>query len=106
MPLRRTQHKPQRDAAKAKELADLKQENKHLKRQIGRLRRQIEKLQGVEHDGPPEQEEFFAETKTPAKEENFDSKYCPNCKHSLIEIRTPTRVLVGCASCKWRDDGQ
>lgn len=105
MSLRRIQHKPQRDAAKAKELADLKQENKHLKRQISRLRRQIEKLQGIESEGPPE-EEMAPEPKSLAEEENIDSKYCPNCKHSLIEIKTPTKVLVGCANCKWRDNGK
>lgn len=97
MPPRRTQqHKPQRDAAKARELAALKQENKHLKRQLARLRRLVEKLQGVEHMGPPE-EENEAE---PIVDSSSDAT-CPNCKNQLIEVITPTKVIVGCPNCKW-----
>ncbi|NDD84286.1 hypothetical protein EBZ38_08455 [bacterium] len=105
MSLRRTQHKPQRDTAKAKELADLKQENKHLKRQIGRLRRQIEKLQGIEHQNMQEAEEEHAESPTLAQHDEPNSKMCPVCKHDLIEFKTPTKVLIGCGNCKWRDNG-
>lgn len=97
-PSRTQQHKPQRDAAKARELAALKQENKHLKRQIARLRKHIEKLQGMEVS--EEYQEVVDEITQ--QEEAADSEKCPNCKNQLVTIKTPTTKIVGCTNCKWR----
>ena len=101
MPPRTTQHKPQRDAARARELAELKQENKHLKRQIARLRKYIEKLQGVGVVEEYEEPEITQEVEQ-SEEESSDSQKCPNCKNHLIIIKTPTTKIVGCTNCKWR----
>lgn len=101
MSTRRTQqHKHQRDTARAKEISDLKRENKHLKRQIAQLRRMIEKLQGhtgeLETSPDPVSEEVL--------EKEADAALCPNCKHKVIEIKTPTKTIIGCPNCKWNSN--
>ena len=72
---------------------DLKKENEALKRQVARLRKQVERL-----DETPDDEE-------PVLVEEAPKPKCPKCKSvDLGEIETPAgKTVTSCKSCKkWR----
>lgn len=73
--------------------ADLRQENRSLRRQLAKLRRENLRLQGIVEETSPDPEES-AETPT-----------CPKCGSTeLGQIKTPNgKVVTSCRACKkWR----
>jgi len=85
---RRTQHKQQRDT-NTRAQRDTEQENKQLKREVARLRKQLEQA-----DTPIE----IVEEAKPT------TLKCPSCKSPQISsITTPSgKVRHVCRSCNWR----
>lgn len=91
---RRTQHKPQRDEGRAKELAELKKENRVLRKALARSRKQILKLMEI-HAGQEEGQEHVAPK--PSK------RGCEACGSStLAAVVLPTGTLIACKSCGHR----
>ncbi len=97
---RRVSHRPKNELQKAQELASLKKENRHLKRQVNRLRRELEKLDSLTIYADELGEDAFV----PLPEEPEASR-CPLCKSKdLIEVPLPSgKVLKGCRPCGWRN---
>jgi regulator of replication initiation timing len=92
-----TQHRPPRDEQlKSKKMQELKQENAQLKRQNARLRKALEKAQGVE---PAEDEEEGVEA-LDTKKATFTCEKCGS--EDLRAFRTPTKTIVCCGSCLTR----
>lgn len=89
---RRVQHRQQRDT-NTQEAADLKRENRNLRRQLARANREIERLQGIAEDKPV------------AEKPPVEVAACPKCKSTdLGEVVTPGgKTITSCKSCKkWR----
>mgnify|MGYP002784370597 CR=1 FL=1 len=95
-----TQHRQQRET-EAREKADLKRENKALRKQLTRLRRQIQKL--VETHGSVEQ--MAAEVAEPiaVKEGGSPTGGCEKCGSlNIARITIPSGTLVACKDCTHR----
>lgn len=89
----RTQHKPQRDEAKAKELSELKKENRVLRKALARSRKQILKLMEIHTDHDDSSEKL-----DPPKP---SEKLCEACGgKSLVAIKVPAGILIVCKDCK------
>lgn len=94
MKRRRAQHRPPPETP-AKTLADLRSENRSLRRQLARLRRENDRLASEAEDEEGEEQ--------PAPEEMKEQ--CPKCgSFDLGAISTPNgKTVVSCRSCKkWR----
>lgn len=92
----RSQHRPARETP-AKEIAQLKKENKSLKKKVAALRKQVE--QGVSTVPDIEEYEF--------EHEDQETKWkCMNCESTdLKTLTTPGgREIRFCAGCKTRLD--
>jgi hypothetical protein len=80
-----------------RERGHLKQENRILKRQVAKLRREVERLEGLREESPGDQppEQSQRPGATPSA--------CPLCgKPALKKFQLPfsDKVVVGCTSCK------
>lgn len=102
---RTTQHKPQREEQKAKELSDLKRENSQLKKQVSRLRKQISRLVEVHGldikvDGAEEAEE----TPPMVVEVPELTMRCERCGGEAMEIDPGGKRFLVCTvkGCMWR----
>jgi hypothetical protein len=85
-----TPHKPAREG-NTRELADLRRENDRLKRQVARLRKQI--------DHEVKEEDREPESKPEPR------PCCPKCESTdLGEVTTPSgKKVLSCRGCKkWR----
>ena len=95
-----TQHKPTRES-EAKERADLKRENRALRKQLTRLRRQIQRI--VETHQIAEQE---AVPESAAVQEGApkNGTACPSCgSYNLAAVKIPSgATLKACKDCKHR----
>lgn len=95
-----TQHRQQRET-EAKEKADLKRENKALRKQLTRLRRQIQKL--VETHQVAEQEAVETQEAIAVKETGNPTGGCEKCgSFNLARVTIPSGTLVACKDCKHR----
>lgn len=95
-----TQHRPQRET-EAREKADLKRENKALKKQLTRLRRQIQKL--IETHQVAEVEAGEVVESAGAKETGNQTGGCTKCgSHNIARVMIPSGALVACRDCKHR----
>lgn len=93
-----TQHKPPRESP-SKESAELRRENKALKKQVTRMRRRIEEL-GVVPDVEPEPEPTLAEA-TGAPPVLVGG--CDKCSgNDLAKVTLPIGILVVCRDCGHR----
>jgi hypothetical protein len=87
-----TQHKEKRDARKSKEMANLKRENKTLKRQLAKVRTRLLKLM-----------EFQAATSRDEEErvEPVPGLVCPQCgSGGMSRVEIPSGVLECCKDQK------
>lgn len=106
-----TPHRPARDTAHAKELAENKRLINQLTREVARLRRQLEKKGPQE---PEEEPETLAgnDSQSPRADSNSSgskvksSTACPSCSNSSAGVTimtTPSGKTVSvCNSCKFR----
>lgn len=93
---RETQHKPDRDAAKNKEIQDLKSENRTLKKQVNRLRKQILQLMHNYTQSEVVAQEEMAHTKK--KEVKGDR--CDSCGSKEIKtVSLPHGTIIRCQAC-------
>ena len=83
------QHRQQRET-NTRDKRDLVQENRQLKREVARLRKQLDQAE------EPQTEEKVEEEKATVK--------CPQCKGtSLASITTPSgKTIHLCRGCAWR----
>lgn len=90
---RQVQHRPQRETSKAQELAEVRQENRLLKRTISRLQKEIRRLE----EQRPEPEE----PAPPVTEQEQESCGCGSTQ--IISFTTPGGVTIrACQVCKAR----
>lgn len=94
-----TPHRPPRENAHAKELAEIKQENQQLKREVSRLRKELDKKPVTEPEEP--------ESMGAAQEEQHKppATICAGCgsKAPPNVITTPSGKVVSiCVQCKKR----
>jgi hypothetical protein len=97
---RNTQHKPSRDTAHAKELADNRREITHLTREVARLKRYIEKL---EANRPDTEEPETLASADPKSVPLVPGKACGKCGSTDVRysMTTPTGMSVSvCHDCK------
>jgi phage host-nuclease inhibitor protein Gam len=94
---RNSNHRDKADRQKAREMANTKNENQQLRRQIARLQREVERLEFV---GTVEDEGEVLEPR-PVKSKQ---KSCQNCsKDELKEMVTPGgKIITTCLSCLHR----
>jgi hypothetical protein len=92
---RNSSHRDKADRQRAREMANTKNENQHLKRQISRLQREVDRLQFVGST-----EGYDLEIK-PA---NKKQKSCQDCgTDKLKEMTTPGgKKIITCVSCMAR----
>lgn len=90
--VRQTPHRPQREEAlRSQESAELKRQNRVLKRQIARLTKENEKLRAVPESEPEE---------SLAKETPVVGYSCTACGSPKIrDVHLPTGVLRVCTEC-------
>lgn len=91
---RRPQHRPPRET-EARTAAELRAECRSLRRQLSKLRRENERLQGIVEEVSPEHDETTGSV----------VEVCPKCgSPDLGKIKTPNgKVVTSCRSCKkWR----
>lgn len=93
-----TQHRPPRENARAKELADSKRKVAQLSREVSRLRRQLEK-RGI--PGPADEEETMAAAEAPPAPKKVGCIACGCTEFTIIE--SPGRIYRVCKSCKRRE---
>lgn len=97
---RLAQHRPNRETD-AKEKSRLKQENKSLKKQITRLRRQVDKVEDSRLTAQvilEEEQESMA-----LLEGAVPGGGCGECgSHNLVEFPLPSGTLLVCKDCKAR----
>lgn len=102
MKLRReSQKKPERERSQNKEISELKRENHTLKRQLGRLRKQVTYLLDVQGGGTdsdePSDERSLGGTKSGSL------PVCDSCgSNQLATVDLPIGTLVVCKDCKHR----
>ena len=107
--LRQTQHRPPAEGVRSRELNQVKQENKQLKRKVARLQRLLEK-RGPEPEEALEPTLAATESRTEpvpndsggaaAKAETWQ---CPNCGcREYSGFATPTSLFRVCTLCKHR----
>ena len=95
-----TQHRQPRET-EAKEKADLKRENRALRKQLTRLRRQIQKL--VENHSVMEAQAVEAAEPIAVKEGGTPGGGCEKCgSYNVAKVTLPSGVLIGCKDCKHR----
>lgn len=85
-----------KDRVVEKELRDVKAENAALRKQVGRLRKQLSKLEPI---SPEESAEPVPEKKQDAKN---DDNACPRCSADLATLKTPNSTLSICKACGYR----
>lgn len=94
-----SQHKNERES-EAKEKAELKRENRALRKQLTRLRRQVQKLiesnqMSVSDVVPADETETVKETRTTAG--------CQKCgSGNVAMVAIPSGTLVVCRDCQFR----
>lgn len=92
---RQVQHRPERDAARGRELAALRKENQQLKRQVARLQKQVDRLQAARPEAEDGQQ--------PTLEISGSKTQLCSCGGTFGRITLPNgKVLVACKSCKTR----
>ena len=97
---RTTQHRPSRET-EAREKADLKRENRALRKQLTRLRRQIQKL--VETHGSVEQMAAEAVETIAVKEGGSPNGGCDKCgSMNIAKVVIPSGLLIACKDCGHR----
>ncbi len=92
-PKRSVQHKPSRDERKkTKDLQDLKAENRMLRKQLARMRKEAQKPEIVKYED------------TAVLQPEFEAEKCPHC--NSVDLRSMTTpdgtVLVICRTCDKR----
>ena len=98
-----TQHRPDRDRARNKEIQDLRSENQQLKKQVRRLQKQLTKFEGMRADAEAEVEAEDALAEAEPLVEEVDPDACVRCGSTDITLlKTPTKVLKCCKACKHR----
>ena len=99
-----TQHKPQREEVSRREMADVKRENHLLKKQIGRLRKQLAKM--VEKHGleiPEVEEPLTGECEIPIVELEKNLNVCERCGAEAKEFSVGGKFFIAClAKCGWK----
>lgn len=95
-----TQHKPTRES-EAKEKAELKRENRALRKQLTRLRRQIQRLVETQHLA---EAEVVPESAAVQEGASKHGGGCPECgSYNLAAVRIPSgATLKACKDCKHR----
>ena len=95
--LRVHQHRPKREEAKAKELADTKKENHHLRRKLKRLEKEFRR-----HAPPPDVMED-EDVPTLAESKGKIVEKCKKCYEGIIRIlHLAGRKYAVCPECKDR----
>jgi len=90
--LRNVQHRPKREEAVHREMADTKRENNHLRRQVARLSRELEKRNEETSEAP------LARREARRDDRPVNSKSCC-AKMSLKKVILPVGTLVVCRNC-------
>ena len=93
-----TQHRPKREKASGKEIAELKRENNQLKKRTSRLQRELQRLDLMVP------EEVKEEKRQARKEKRIDTnKGCPNCGTDapFIQTENPMYFVQICRDCKF-----
>ena len=91
-------HRPKREDAKAKELADLKRENFELKRAVKRLQKDIAKRSGMQEELAEQGFEVEVDV-----EVQVESKACPcGSVTPLKQLTLNGKVYAICIDCKAR----
>ena len=86
-----------REHRQAKSLAELRIENKLLKRKVARLEKELRRYRGEDVEGPDEDDL----PEPPVVEEV--KKGCPECGNAqLVIFETPRRTLRVCKKCQHR----
>lgn len=92
-----TAHRPKREEAKAKELADLKRENFSLRRTVKRLEKEVRKRADIEEEKAEEGLQDSMEVEVKLETE------CPECKGGAVRRLTlAAKEFLICPECKWR----
>lgn len=95
---RTTQHKATRET-KAKEIAALKQENKALRKQLTRMRRQLQKIMETHQIAVDSSQEEPVE----ALVKEGAASGCEKCSsQNVAQIQLPTGTLIACKDCGHR----
>lgn len=88
-----------REAKQSKQIAELRRENKMLRRMVNNLQKRLNRANGS----------LYAEEQSPEEEspeaspEPVAQKKCPDCgSQNLADLDTPTKKLVICKDCKNR----
>lgn len=87
-----------RERGQARSIAELRAENKFLKRKVARLEKQLRRYRGEDVEGPDEDP-------VPAPQVVIVDikKKCPECDSTQIVLfNTPTRTLNVCKACHHR----
>lgn len=92
----KTQHRPKRDTAHAKEIQDLKSDIKGLKKQVLRLRRENQRLLESSVVFVPKDDDQTLSN--PADVGNL----CPTCSSQLAVVAMPFGTLHACKNCTFR----
>ena len=92
---RMTQHRAVRET-KAKEIATLKQENKALRKQLTRMRRQLQKIMETHQVAV----EAAQEEASPPPVKTGGCEKCNS--YNVAQVALPTGVLVACKDCGHR----
>lgn len=92
-----TQHKQEREKARAKEISDLKRERNQLRREVGRLRKRLTKMAGKMAEVEEDAEEEIEQVAEPEP-----SDFCRKCRSEAIaylEMNSKKyRICKGCAN--------
>ena len=94
-----TPHRPIREDAKAKEIQDLRSENKQLKKAVTRLRRELDKARtGIDDPLLTQPEEELPEKASESVVR------CPDCSSThVVAFTTPSgKTLALCKTCDKR----
>lgn len=92
-----TQHKPTREDRQNRDLQDLKSENRSLRKQMKRLRKQLT------HSVPIEPIELEPEA-IPDVGINLECSKCGSPRRKTVKLPTGTTMIV-CQECKHREKG-
>jgi DNA-directed RNA polymerase subunit RPC12/RpoP len=118
-----SQHRPSRDTAKSKELADLRRENHKLKKQVAQGRKTVQRVvdsndmfRGVDSTATPVNMEAAVLTRE-TLQKAFDLMnrqpsgppqrivppgVCHECGGSLKKLELGPKVVEVCSQCGWR----
>jgi hypothetical protein len=106
--VRQVQHRPERETARGRELAEARREIKQLKRLVARLQKTIKRIEeqrSVQAEASPESlAEAEVAASVPVAIEQSDKDKCLDCgSTSLVRFMTPGgKELIFCKNCKAR----